>query len=81
MPLLGGRGELYDKNVEVLYILNVTISIMLLYLLLGNLKNDSSVVGFTNVIVFSECIVNITLLCRKYSCHIMEATRFEVINL
>jgi hypothetical protein len=53
---------------------------MLLYLLLDNLKNDDSVVGFTNIIVFSECIVNITLLCRKYLCHIMEATRFDVIN-
>lgn len=74
----GGQG-LYDKNIEVLYILNVTISIMLLYLLLDNLKNDDSVVGFTNI-VFSECIINITLLCRKFSCHIMEATRFDVIN-
>lgn len=53
---------------------------MLLYLLLDNLKNDDSSVGFANIIVFSECIVNITLLCRKYSCHIIEATRFEVVN-
>lgn len=38
---------------------------MLLYLLLDNLKNDESVVGFTNMIVFSECIVNITLIMQE----------------
>jgi hypothetical protein len=64
-----GGGELYDKNIEVLYILNVTISIMLLYLLLDNLKNDDSVVGFTNIIVFSECIVNITIMQEVFVSH------------
>lgn len=38
---------------------------MLLYLLLDNLKNDESVVGFTNMILFSECIVNITLIMQE----------------
>lgn len=80
--MVGGGGEgqgLYDKY-TVLYILNVTISIMLLYLLLDNLKNDDQFGRFCKYYCIFRMYCKYNSVCRKYSCHIMEATRFEVVN-
>jgi len=45
----GGGGWFYDKNMELLYILNVTISIVQLYLLFHNLGSEDNLLGFITI--------------------------------
>lgn len=49
MPSWRGRG-LYDENIELLYIPNVTISIVQLHLLFHNLGSEDNLLGFITII-------------------------------
>lgn len=60
-----------NENIKVLYILNVTISVVQLYLLFDNLGSEASLLDFITIILFLEWTIIIILLCRKCSCHIM----------
>lgn len=43
---------MYDENIDILYILNVTISTVHLYLLFHNLRSEDNLLGFITIIFF-----------------------------
>ena len=67
---------MYDENIDILYILNVTISMVHLYLLFHNFGSEDNLLGFITIIFFFQN----ELLSKVWFTGSVHVTLYEIVN-